>query len=73
MAVYRCSICGEIYDEEIEPIKFDDLPDDWVCPVCHAPKSAFVKVGEDAPKKESKPVEKKAADTKDAPTGFYRR
>ncbi len=65
MAVYRCSICGEIYDEEIEPVKFDDLPDDWVCPVCHAPKSAFVKVGEDAPKKESKPVEKKAADTKD--------
>ncbi len=47
MAVYRCTICGEIYDEDSEPVKFEDLPDDWVCPLCGSPKSAFVKVGEE--------------------------
>ncbi len=42
MAKYQCTICGEIYDEAIEKVKFDDLPDDWVCPLCRSPKSAFV-------------------------------
>lgn len=41
MAKYRCSICGEIYDEDIEGVRFEDLPDDWVCPVCRSPKSEF--------------------------------
>lgn len=41
MARYRCSVCGEIYDEEDEGVMFEDLPDDWVCPMCHSPKSAF--------------------------------
>ncbi|MBR4697908.1 MAG: rubredoxin, partial [Candidatus Methanomethylophilaceae archaeon] len=48
MAVYKCTICGEIYDEDDEPVKFADLPDDWVCPLCGSPKSAFVKVGEES-------------------------
>ncbi len=46
MAEYRCSICGEIYDESYEPIPFDELPDDWVCPVCRSPKSAFQLIDE---------------------------
>ena len=33
-----CTICGYVYDE-ITP--FEDLPDDWVCPLCLAPKSVF--------------------------------
>lgn len=45
MARYQCTICGEIYDEEIEKVKFEDLPDDWVCPLCRSPKSAFVLMG----------------------------
>ncbi len=45
MAKYQCTICGEIYDEAIEKVKFDDLPDDWVCPLCRSPKSAFVLMG----------------------------
>ncbi len=57
MAVYRCSVCGEIYDEEDEGVRFDDLPDDWVCPLCHSPKSAFVLVGEDAPARTSEPIQ----------------
>ena len=45
MAKYQCSVCGEIYDEDIEKVKFEDLPDDWVCHLCRAPKSAFVLMG----------------------------
>ncbi len=48
MAVYKCGVCGEIYDESVEPVRFEDLPDDWVCPLCGSPKSAFKKVGEPA-------------------------
>ena len=43
---YRCKICGHIYDEEKEGVKFADLPDTWKCPTCGAPKSAFVPVEE---------------------------
>lgn len=38
---YRCGVCGYIYDEEKEGVKFSDLPDDWVCPVCGEPKEGF--------------------------------
>ena len=46
MAKYRCQLCGYIYDEEKEGIKFKDLPDDWQCPMCLAPKEAFELVEE---------------------------
>ncbi len=42
MKVYRCEVCGFLYDEEEEGIKFEDLSDDWVCPVCGAGKEEFV-------------------------------
>ncbi|MFP3946334.1 MAG: thiamine pyrophosphate-dependent enzyme [Archaeoglobaceae archaeon] len=45
MARYRCTVCNYIYDEEKEGTRFDDLPDTWTCPVCGAPKSAFVPLG----------------------------
>lgn len=46
---YECVVCGHIYDEELgDPdsgimpeTKFEDLPDDWVCPTCGAEKSDF--------------------------------
>lgn len=38
---YRCPLCGYIYDEEKEGVKFADLPDNWCCPVCGEPKSEF--------------------------------
>lgn len=41
MKQYRCKICGEIYDESKEKVKFDELPDNWVCPKCGVPKSLF--------------------------------
>lgn len=36
---YICRICGYVYNDPDTP--FEDLPDDWVCPVCKAPKSNF--------------------------------
>ena len=39
---YICSVCGYVYDEEAEKIPFASLPDDWVCPMCRAPKNLFV-------------------------------
>ena len=38
---WKCQICGYIYDEEKEGIPFDELPEDWVCPLCGASKSVF--------------------------------
>lgn len=44
MNKYRCTVCGYIYDDEKEEVKFEDLPDTWVCPLCVVPKSLFEKV-----------------------------
>ena len=35
-----------IYDEEKEGVKFDDLPEEWVCPLCGVGKEMFEKVEE---------------------------
>jgi flavin reductase (DIM6/NTAB) family NADH-FMN oxidoreductase RutF/rubredoxin len=51
MTKYRCDVCGYVYDPEkgdpennIPPgTRFEDLPDDWVCPVCGASKDQFSK------------------------------
>jgi len=39
---YICTICQWVYDEEAEEVKFDDLPEEWVCPECGAGKEAFI-------------------------------
>jgi flavin reductase (DIM6/NTAB) family NADH-FMN oxidoreductase RutF/rubredoxin len=41
---FKCTNCGYIYDEASEGIKFSDLPDDWVCPVCGAEKLDFEEI-----------------------------
>ncbi len=54
MAKYQCSVCGYIYDPElgdpdggIKPgTPFEEIPDDWVCPVCGVSKDQFEKIGE---------------------------
>ena len=43
---YKCTVCGHIYDEEVEGTPFADLPDDWVCPLCGVGKDMFEKVEE---------------------------
>jgi len=42
MRKLRCTVCNYIYDEEKEGRVFTELPDVWRCPVCNAPKTAFV-------------------------------
>lgn len=50
--IYSCNICGYQYDpEEGDPSSgippgtpFEDLPDDWHCPLCNASKDDFSKV-----------------------------
>ena len=38
-AQWVCSICGYIYDGDVP---FEELPDDYVCPICKMPKDKFV-------------------------------
>ncbi|MDR2828296.1 MAG: flavin reductase [Acholeplasmatales bacterium] len=38
--VWRCLICGHVYDGEIP---FEELDDSWVCPICGVGKENFVK------------------------------
>ncbi|NIM91548.1 MAG: thiamine pyrophosphate-binding protein [Candidatus Aminicenantes bacterium] len=44
MKKWKCTVCGYIYDESKEGIPFIELPADWTCPQCGAPKSAFVQI-----------------------------
>ena len=49
MRKYVCSICGYEYDPEVGDeaagiapgTAFEDLPEDWVCPLCGASKDVF--------------------------------
>jgi rubredoxin len=51
MDKYVCSICGYVYDPEqgdpdngVNPgTKWEDVPNDWECPVCGASKDDFEK------------------------------
>ena len=47
MAKYICSVCEYVHDEEKTGQKWDDLPEEWVCPVCESPKNYFTKTDED--------------------------
>lgn len=38
---YICTICGHEYDEAAEGVPFNELPEDWVCPVCGVGKELF--------------------------------
>jgi rubredoxin---NAD+ reductase len=46
---YICDACGYIYDEAVGDVdsglaagtRFDDIPDDWYCPLCGVTKSDF--------------------------------
>ncbi len=64
MAKYICSVCGYIYDETkgipeagIAPsTTWEELPSDWVCPLCRAAKSEFKKQGEPTASAKKKPI-----------------
>lgn len=52
MDKYECTVCGYIYDPDIgDPdsdiaagTSFENLPGEWICPVCGAGKEDFEKV-----------------------------
>jgi flavin reductase (DIM6/NTAB) family NADH-FMN oxidoreductase RutF/rubredoxin len=52
MVKYKCQVCGWIYDPAvgdpdggIQPgTAFEDIPENWTCPICGAAKSEFVKI-----------------------------
>jgi rubredoxin len=52
---YECTVCFHIYDEELgDPddgiapgTLWEDIPDDWVCPICSVGKEDFVLIEED--------------------------
>lgn len=49
MGKYRCTVCSFIYDPEIgDPesgiapgTAFEDIPEDWECPLCGVTKDMF--------------------------------
>jgi rubredoxin len=49
MQKYVCQVCGYVYDPALGDLDngvnpgtaFENLPDDWVCPVCGADKDSF--------------------------------
>ncbi len=44
MEKYVCTACMWVYDpSENDNIPFEDLPDDYVCPVCGVGKEMFEK------------------------------
>ena len=51
---YVCDVCGWIYDEETGDLdlniesgtKFQDLPEDFMCPLCFVGKESFSEVDE---------------------------
>jgi rubredoxin len=53
---YACELCGYEYNPKegdpenniAEQTDFEDLPADWVCPLCGASKDDFVPVKEDS-------------------------
>lgn len=50
MKKYICEPCGYIYDPEVgdednnisKGTSFEDLPEDWVCPICGVGKDSFI-------------------------------
>lgn len=44
MAIYKCSICGYVYDEDKEGTPFSELE---ACPLCQQPKDKFILVQAD--------------------------
>ncbi|MCC0636031.1 MULTISPECIES: glutamate synthase-related protein [unclassified Clostridioides] len=58
MSIYKCSVCGYIYDESKNDKTWDELSEDWTCPVCTKGRSYFGKIStvyfEGEEKKENK-------------------
>ena len=64
MRRFTCSICGYVYDEAkgipadgiTQGTKWEDIPDDWVCPLCGASKNEFIQESTEDGDNKTKPV-----------------
>ena len=44
MDKYVCTVCGYVYDpKENDNVAFENLPEDWTCPLCGVGKDMFEK------------------------------
>ncbi len=74
MKKYRCVVCGWIYDPaEGDPdsgiapgTPFEQIPDDWTCPVCGVTKADFEPLEDEAIKLESRKNDEKARGKEEA-------
>ena len=41
MAKYICDVCGYEYDPSETGKAFNELPEDWTCPICGVGKDHF--------------------------------
>lgn len=54
MKKYRCTVCEWVYDPAVGDAsvgiapgtQFEEIPEDWVCPVCGVGKDMFEEVAE---------------------------
>ncbi len=52
MKKYRCDVCGYVYDPAEGDVdngvapgtSFEDIQDDWVCPLCQEGKEVFTEM-----------------------------
>ncbi|MFQ6129751.1 MAG: rubredoxin [Candidatus Hadarchaeaceae archaeon] len=57
MQKWKCLSCRYIYNPEVgnpvggiaQGLPFEDLPNDWACPVCGVPKDMFKKLEDESP------------------------
>ncbi|MHA1819313.1 MAG: rubredoxin [Promethearchaeota archaeon] len=41
--IYYCKICGFGFSEKDSGVKWENVPDDYKCPICGASKDQFYK------------------------------
>jgi len=66
MSAWQCGLCSHIHDDNIESTPWEDLPDNWVCPICGSPKSSFCLIQESGSEEASE-----SADTRPPPSATY--
>jgi rubredoxin len=56
MQAYICSVCGFLYDDESADLgpegnilSFEELEDEWICPICGIKKELFMPTESDRP------------------------
>jgi methylamine---glutamate N-methyltransferase subunit C len=63
MARYVCEVCEDVYDEEEKGTPWNELPEDWCCPVCQSPRKFFAPI-----KTPLRPAQPKTPKAQGAPT-----